>query len=134
MAPTIFHIIDVTIPAGTAKATPFIQLTQFAAQRLDGVEWRFPPGCQGFVGIQIGSHGTPILPFNPNQWFVRSGDAMQYDLTGMPDSGDWSVIGYNTGSFAHTIEITYRCSAITKPPNFNLALDGAVSILALGES
>lgn len=108
MPATRVRVFDITIPAGTAKATPLVTLTQFPQSIVERIEWLFPAGCQGVVGIQIGARSVPVLPDNPAQFFTRSGDSSGYDVADMHDTGDWSVIGYNTGSFPHTVHVTFR--------------------------
>lgn len=104
---TLVHPFAVTIPAGTAKATPLVTLTQFPPNVVDRIDWVFPDGCNGQVGIQIGARSVTVIPGDHTQWFVRSGDSSGYDLSDMPEMGDWSVIGYNTGSFPHTIQVQF---------------------------
>lgn len=108
MAWTILHPFQVTIPPGTPQATPLVTPTVFAPNVVERIQWRFPNGCNGAVGIQIGSRNVPVIPGAKTQFFVQSGDTAGFDLEDMPDGGDWSVIGFNTGSFPHTILVTFK--------------------------
>jgi hypothetical protein len=107
MPPTVIHTFDVTIPAGTAKATPLVTPTTFADNVVERIEWTFPDGCNGLVGIQIGARKVPVLPPQTDQFVVRSGSMQGIDLDGMHTTGDWSVIGYNTGQFDHTVHVQF---------------------------
>lgn len=108
MAWTILHPFQVTIPPGTPQATPLVTPTTFAPNVVDRIQWRFPGGCNGAVGIQIGSRSVPVLPGAKTQFFIQSGDTSGFDLEDMPTTGDWSVIGFNTGAFPHTILVTFK--------------------------
>jgi hypothetical protein len=98
---------DVTIPAGTAINAPLVTLTQFEPNTVERIEWLFPDGCLGVVGIAIGARSVPIIPRSHSQWLIRSGQSQGMDLEGAHDSGDWSVIGYNTGQYAHTVHVSF---------------------------
>ena len=108
MARTLEYHFDVTIPAGTLKASPLVTPTQIEPNVVDRISWLFPEGCQGVVGIQIGARSVQVLPSGAGQFYVRSGDSSGVDLQDMHDTGDWSVIGYNTGNFPHTVHISIR--------------------------
>jgi hypothetical protein len=130
----ILHTFSVTIPAGTPSVTPLVTPTVFNTNAVDRIEWRFPGGCNGQVGIQIGARSVPVLPGNRNQFFIRSGDSQGFDLTDLPNTGDWSVIGYNTGSFDHTIQVTFRVHRIEPEPTVPGYLTAdLVSVLQGGE-
>lgn len=131
---TLVRVFDVTIPAGTLKAAPLVTLTQFEPNVVERIDWLFPDGCQGTVGIQIGARATPILPDMPGQYIIRSGDSSGYDLSGVHTTGDWSVIGYNTGQFPHTIHVTYRVRRYEPPPKMIFITDARIAHFGLGES
>lgn len=134
MSQTLLRIFDVTIPAGTVKASPLVILTQFEPNIVERIDWLFPDGCQGQVGIQIGARAVPVIPEQPGQFIVRSGDSSGYDLADMHITGDWSVIGYNTGSFAHTIHVTYRVRRNQQPQRLIFITDSRVGSIGIGES
>lgn len=131
---TLVQPFDVTIPAGTPIATPVTVLTQFAPNVVTRIEWNFPPGCQGQVGIQIGSRSVPVIPFSRAQWLVRSGESAGMDLEGMHDSGDWSVIGYNTGAFPHTIHVVFFAHRKVRVHTDPMVIDGSAMAFQIGES
>lgn len=112
MSVTLTYPFDVTIPAGTPVANPLVTPTVFETNTVRRIEWRFPGGCNGQVGIQIGARTVPVLPSKVGQFFVRSGNVQGYDLEDMPNTGDWSVIGYNLGSFPHTIHVVFVVNRI----------------------
>lgn len=116
MPRTITKTFQVTIPAGTAKATPVTLPTTFEPNIVDSIEWTFPHGCNGKVGIQIGARSVPVLPGDRAQFYTTSGDTHAIGLDGHHDSGDWSVIGYNTGQFNHTVQVVFVVHRIEPLP------------------
>lgn len=134
MAFTVFHSFDVTIPAGTPKAAPVSVATIFPPNVVDSVEWVFPDGCNGQVGIQIGARTVTVIPADRTQFFVRSGSSTAYDLEDMPTNGDWSVIGYNTGTFPHTIRVTFRAHRMAPVRTEIMVIAMSGNALGTGES
>lgn len=114
MATTQVFQFAVTIPAGTPQASPLVTLTQFEPNIVDRVRFVFPHGCNGLVGIRIGARGVPILPLGGVTWFTTSGLEHVLDVQDMHETGDWSVIGYNTGVNPHTVQVAYHVQR--KPP------------------
>ncbi len=133
MAFTQLRHFDVTIPAGTLKASPLVSSAQFNTSIVERIEWLFPAGCQGLVGIQIGARNIPVIPYDRTQFLTRTGDSAGVDLTDMHQTGDWSVIGYNTGSFQHTIHVTFHTHAIEAKQDDPFILDVVSELLGIGE-
>lgn len=126
--------VDVTIPAGTPKASPQVTSFQFGSVIMVRVDWLFPHGCNGLVGVQVGAKSVPVIPYDRTQFITRSGDSAGIDLADMHDTGDWSVIGYNTGAFPHTVHFTFRMHAHEPAINDRFIVDNVGNILSIGES
>lgn len=116
---TLVYPFDVTIPAGTLPSAPLVTPTTFEPNTVERIEWLFPHGCQGTVGIQIGARSVPVIPPKVGSWIIRSGDSSGIDLEGMHDTGDWSLIGYNQGAFPHTIHVTFIAHRIEHDPSLD---------------
>ena len=134
MTMTLVRHFNVSIPPGTPTASPLVTLTQFLPATVERIEWLFPAGCAGLVGIQIGARAVVIIPHNTSQFITRTGDSAGVDLDGAHDTGDWSVIGYNTGTFPHTIHVTFHTHPLTAPDTSPFILDYVDPILGMGES
>lgn len=106
-----------TIPAGTAIASPVTIPTTFHQREVNAIRWIIPPGALGVVGFYIGMRGLQLFPSSTGTWFVRSGHAGGVSVEDMPNTGDWSVTGYNTGAFNHTIYVTFEVSLIKREPS-----------------
>jgi hypothetical protein len=125
MARTTVRHFSVTIPAGTPQGTPLTTPTTFEPDVVERVEWLFPHGCNGLVGIQIGARSVQVLPTTPGALFKRSGDSHGIDLQEVHVTGDWSVIGFNTGVNPHTIDVTFHTHRLEKQPAELLLIDEA---------
>ena len=134
MSRLLLRHFDVTIPAGVLKASPQVFTTRFNPAIVERIDWLFPAGCQGLVGIQIGARSIAIVPFDATQFITRTGDSSGVDIQDVHETGDWSVIGYNTGAFPHTVHITFRTRAITDDQSEPFILDTFGPILGIGES
>lgn len=105
--PTSFYEVEVTVPAGTAIATPQITDVSLPPGLISSIEWRVPPGPRGAVGFQLGSSGWPVLPRTPGTWIVADDDKQTWQSSEFIDSGSWQVFAYNTGNYDHTLYFTF---------------------------
>lgn len=107
MATDLQHF-TVSIPANTAQASPVTVRTVIPIGDVERIAWRIPSGSQGLMGFYFGQRGIQVEPTNAGAFIIGDGVEGHFDLTDLPDSGDWSVTGYNTGRFAHVIHVTYH--------------------------
>ena len=96
-----------TIPAGTAKATPTEILMSLPLRIVNSVQFRVPPGPQGLVGFALAVAHQPIIPYGNGQWIIANDELTTWDLRDYPQSGAWSLFGYNTGIYDHTIQVRF---------------------------
>lgn len=97
----------VTIPAGTAKGAGFGSSLAMPPRSVQQIEVRVPPGPRGEVGFQIGTGGNQVLPLNAGQFIVTDDEVITWDLEEQLDSGAWQLLGYNTGTYDHTIGVRF---------------------------
>lgn len=95
----------VTIPPGTALATPQVTDLSFPPRRVDRIEVKVPAGPKGHVGFWLGAAGTQVVPVTPGQWIVTDNEPLAWDLEGQHTSGSWQMVAYNTGHYAHTLQV-----------------------------
>lgn len=100
----------VTIPANTPKATPLTSPLTMPTRDVNTVRILVPPGARGHVGFSIGAANQPILPFDEGAWMIADGDTIEWALDGQIDSGAWQLFAYNTGSYDHTLYVTFLVS------------------------
>ena len=103
---------DVTIPAGTLKTAKFSADISFPPAVVVGVDVRVPPGPRGEVGFQLGSKGVQVVPSNAGAYIVTDDQVVSWDFDGQPDGGSWQLLGYNTGTYDHTLHVTFRLATV----------------------
>lgn len=106
------EIVDVTVPAGTAKITP----ASFPLTWREGwpvfVEIKFPPGPSGLVGIQVLQSGARVIPKANNAFLITDNELVRWDLEGYPYNAAYSVRAYNTDIYDHTIQFRWGLNEI----------------------
>lgn len=125
---------QVTIPAGTAQASPLVTATAFPSRIVTWVEFTFPPGPRGNVGIRYTMNGDPVIPLIAGTWLVGDNDKSHWDLDGYPDSGAWQLTAYNTGQYDHTIYLRWGLDYLPQaapPPTMPIPADTLGGIVAL---
>lgn len=115
MAADEIYAFTVNIPAGTQQASPLVTPTVLPGRIVDRIDYRLAPGALGAVAFQIGMRGVPVIPRNAGGFIVPGTASGSFDMTRLPDSGDWSVTAYNTGAFPHALTITYYVRLIPRP-------------------
>lgn len=102
----------VTIPAGTTISAGFSAAMSFPPRVVTEVHVRVPPGPRGEVGFAIGTGGVNIIPFGSGTYVVTDNEDLIYPLTDTITSGAWQLLGYNTGSFDHTLRVYFYCELV----------------------
>ena len=98
---------SVTIPHGTPIATPVTVKTEFGFRVVREIEIIIPPGPRGNMGFQIAQAGRQVFPYTPGGFIVTDNEQIRWPIEDANTSGAWAVIGYNVGTFDHTIEVRY---------------------------
>jgi len=99
---------NVTIPAGTTKASGFTSDMSFPARTVTQIDIFFPPGPRGEVGVGVGTAGVITVPYGGAGYIVSDDHLFELPLEQAVNSGSWTFFGYNTGTFAHTITVTFH--------------------------
>lgn len=103
-----------TFPAGTPVAAPVAVSIAFPPRIVRSVDWRIPPGAQGVMGWMLAMGGVQVLPTRSDSWVVDDGTSGAFTLDGYPDSGSWQVIGYNVGTYQHSVFLTMHLDLPSK--------------------
>lgn len=103
---------QVSVPAGTAQATPQVTNLPLGSRIVRKVRVRVPPGPSGLMGWALGSAGVRVLPWGANEWMVMDNEFIDWDLEGQIDSGAWQLQAYNTGAYAHTVYVTFQLDPV----------------------
>lgn len=102
----------VTVPAGTPITAPQVTNLTMPPRIVTGFRVRVPPGPRGNLGWSLSVAGTRIIPWGADQWFVVDDEIIDEQLDGQIDSGAWQLAAYNTGTFAHTLYVTFRLDLV----------------------
>lgn len=100
-----FEVRDVTIPAGTALASPQVTNLVWRQGYPVFVELRFPPGPSGLVGVQLRHSGQVVIPFRATDFIIADNEVIRWSLDNYPYNPTWSMRAYNTGKYSHTIQV-----------------------------
>jgi len=100
----------VTIPAGTPESAPVtipLALDNWVVEQID---LDVPPGPGGLVGFQVYNNGVALLPYGAGEWIIWDNKSQSFPLENLPTGSGWAVVGYNTGSYPHTINVRMHVS------------------------
>lgn len=106
---------QVTIPAGTPVASPFVQAIVFPPRTVTQIDWKVPPGPSGLMGWALTIAGQPVIPNNPGAYIVADNVARSWPLSGFPDQGQWQLTGYNTDIYPHTVYLDFLLEQNASP-------------------
>lgn len=124
-----FRTFDALIPAGTPIAAPVTVSLAFPPREVEAVEFRIPPGPSGNVGFALKFAGQQIIPSVVPSWIIGDGEVLIWPLDGYGNSGAWALVGYNTGTFPHTIGVRFRL-LLPRAPGQALALPHPSELLS----
>ena len=101
------YAFSVVVPTGATKASPNVQALTLPSMPVAWVRVRVPPGPSGQLGFVLAVGGQQIIPYQVGTWIVADNEVFNETLDGFPDSGGWSIMAYNTGAYAHTLQVTF---------------------------
>lgn len=104
-----------TIPAGTLKTEPHtvdLDLTDWDVQRID---LEVPAGPAGLMGFYVANNGVQWYPKSPGQWLVWDDRSDTWHVEDQPNASGWQIVGYNTGTYDHTVTIRFHV-VLPSPP------------------
>ena len=111
--------------AGTPEATPNSQDLTLPAYEVQLIRWRVPPGPQGNLGWQLLYANAIVLPQNGG-WIIADNEYATWELDELPTAGDWQFYGYNTGTYDHTVYLTF----LVNPLGETLALPEQYTVVS----
>lgn len=102
-----------TIPAGTSALAPVTIALTFDDGRVDQLDILIPPGPSGLVGFAIVHSQQQIIPYTAGDWIIGDDEKLPWPLENFPTGGKWSLRGYNTDVYDHTIYVRFLITDIT---------------------
>lgn len=97
-----------TITAGTAQTSPMTVTLNVLPGTINEIHWRVPPGPRGNLGWQLAMGGVNVIPEQKGVYIIADNDEDTITVSGLPDSGAWQIIGYNTGTYNHSIYLSFH--------------------------
>lgn len=110
-----------TITAHTPIAAPLTLKMTMPSRIVRSLNILVPPGPQGFMGFRISYSGQQIIPFNTGQWLTTDHESFDWPLEGFPDTGAWTLDGYNTGNYDHTVYCRFLVDLVADPVSPGIA-------------
>lgn len=129
------EIEDITIPAGVPLTAPSVYALPWREGYPEFVEFRFPPGPSGLVGVQLFHSARRVIPKRANTFLVADNEIVKWALEGYPYNSVYTIRAYNAGAYPHTIQVrmglneigretlTRVPSAVTPLPVTSLGMD-----------
>lgn len=109
------ELFAVTVPAGTAQASPQVTALSFPDAVTEAVEFIIPPGPSGLVGWQLRHSGQFIIPRTANSFFVMDDVHQTWALEDYPVGNKWQVAAYNTDIYDHTLQFIFHVNELSQP-------------------
>jgi len=97
----------VTVPAGTAESAYLVTDLDMPPRIVRRIRWRVPPGPAGELGWALGAAGAKLIPWGDSQWIIADDESDVYEPENVIESGAWQVLAYNTGTYDHTVYLTF---------------------------
>ena len=116
------HRFAVTIPAGTLPVAPQVSNLSMPAREVTEVDVIVPDGPRGEVGFALGYGGNAVIPYQPGAFFVTNDEKIYWPLHDHISSGAWQLFAYNTGQYAHTLEVRVLCELPAAPASVATSL------------
>lgn len=102
-----------TIPAGTSSLSPVTIAFGFDDGQVDMIDILIPPGPSGLVGFAIVHSSQPVIPYTAGDWIIGDDEKLPWPLSNFPTGGKWSLIGYNSDVYDHTIYVRFLITEVT---------------------
>ena len=108
----------VTVPHGTAKASPQVTTWSLGNVLLYRLAVRVPAGHAGLTGISVIYNGVAILPFGqPPDFIVTTGETLGQDFNEEEVSAPLTIQTYNTDIFDHSFYLRADINAYLPSAN-----------------
>ena len=98
---------DVSIPAGTAIASPLVTALPFNQGVVQQIEIIVPPGPSGLVGFRIRHSVQTVIPRSGSGWIIADNEVIKWPLENYPVGNKWDIQAYNTDVFVHVLYLRF---------------------------
>jgi hypothetical protein len=98
---------DVTVTAGTAKASAVESDVSFDQGEVVAIEITIPDGHAGLTGIALLQAHSQIIPNTSGSFIIGNDRTISWDLHNYLNNGNWSVRCYNTDVYDHMFHVAF---------------------------
>ena len=109
----LVYQFEPTVPNSTAQSSPYSTTLTIPQYEVQLLRWRVPPGPQGNLGWQLLYSGSLVFHQN-GLWIIADNEYATWELDELPTGGSWEFQGYNTGTYDHTVYLTFLCNPLTQ--------------------
>lgn len=96
-----------TVAVGVLQAAPASTDISFNPGEVVGIEIQIPDGHAGLTGLQLASAHQPLIPNTAGAFIVANNDTIDWTVQGMPNTGNWQALCFNTDRFPHSFYIRF---------------------------
>lgn len=107
-----FYVTDFTVPAGTAIASPAVQVVTLDDKILDSIRFVIPDGHVGLTGVAVKSQGVNIAPYLQGTWLIANNEVVDFPYDALIAENQLQLWGYNLDVFPHTFHMRWVMSDI----------------------
>jgi hypothetical protein len=104
----VFFVWDITVPAGTAEASPKTQALKLTAGVVTRVDLKYPAGCKGMVKVRILHAEFQLVPLSRGEWVTGDNETVPTEtfFTLPADLNSLKFAGCSPGtSYPHTVTV-----------------------------
>lgn len=123
---------DVSVAAGTAKASAVEVSTAFTDGVVERIELTIPDGHSGLTGIAFLQAHQQVIPHTSGAYAVGNDVEFNWPVSNFLDNGSWSVKVFNTDVFSHIFHIRFLVNENTVPGVS--AVSSAAALLPVGSA
>lgn len=129
---TEVYSFQITIPAGTPQSAPVSVAITMPAREVESINVKVPPGPSGLMGFALTMNGRNVVPIVQGTYIVTDDRDLDFPLTGLPNSGQWQVTGYNTDIYDHSIYVEFHAALLSSlQPDGGISADASATDTAL---
>lgn len=113
----MFHVWDITIPAGRTEASPVVQELELPIGIITKIDIKFPAGCHGMVKVRILRWTFQLVPLSSGEWITGDDEAIPtetyYELLEVPTFLTFKGCSPDTG-YDHKITVRIEVNPTLK--------------------
>lgn len=107
-----FEKFACTFAANTAIANATTVSCAFKPGWVNNIWITFPLNTSNDVGVRLMHAGGQLVPWTVGQWLIADNYTFLLDVEQWPNAGAWSLLGYNTDVYDHSIHVFFAVTEV----------------------